>query len=78
MSNNTNNGVGLTTILFIIFLTLKLTNNIDWSWWWVFSPFWIPIVAVCFIFCVTVLFSLLYIGYTGKSIDDLLKKFQKK
>ena len=78
MSNNTNNGVGLTTILFIIFLTLKLTNNIDWSWWWIFSPFWIPIVAVCFIFCVTVLFSLLYIGYTGKSVDDLLKKFQKK
>tara|TARA_R110002051_G_scaffold204723_2_gene270826 strand:+ start:346 stop:519 length:174 start_codon:yes stop_codon:yes gene_type:complete len=29
------------TILFFIFLVLKLTNNIDWSWWWVTSPIWI-------------------------------------
>lgn len=25
-------------ILFLIFLTLKLTNLIDWSWFWVLSP----------------------------------------
>lgn len=36
-------GIGLGTILFIIFLILKLTNNIDWSWWWVTSPLWIPL-----------------------------------
>ena len=29
---------------FIMFLTLKLTDNIDWSWWWVTSPLWIPVV----------------------------------
>lgn len=23
-----------------IFVTLKLTGHIDWSWWWVFSPVW--------------------------------------
>lgn len=28
--------------LLLIFLTLKLTNLIDWSWWWVLSPIWIP------------------------------------
>ena len=28
-------------ILFLIFLVLKLTNQIDWSWWWVTSPLWI-------------------------------------
>ena len=78
MSNNTNSGIGLTTILFIIFLILKLTNNIDWSWWLVFSPFWIPVVAVGFIFCITILISLLYIGYTGKSLDEFFKKIQKK
>ena len=33
--------ISLTTILFIVFLILKLTNNIDWSWWWVTSPLWI-------------------------------------
>ena len=45
MSNNSNNsnGMGLGTILFIVFLILKLTGNIDWSWWWVTSPLWIPL-----------------------------------
>ena len=39
-------GIGIGMILFIIFMTLKLTNNIDWSWWWVTSPLWIPIALV--------------------------------
>lgn len=40
-------GLGiLTFIVFAIFLTLKLAEVgvvKDWSWWWVFSPFWIYI-----------------------------------
>jgi hypothetical protein len=36
----------LDMILFLIFLVLKLTDNIDWSWWWVTSPLWIPVVFV--------------------------------
>lgn len=35
-------GIGLGTILFVVFLVLKLTNFIDWSWWWVTAPLWIP------------------------------------
>ena len=42
-NNNTSNGLGLGTVLFIVFLILKLTGNIDWSWWWVTSPLWIPL-----------------------------------
>ena len=41
-------GIGLGTILFVLFLTLKLTNHIDWSWFWVTSPLWIPFVLVLF------------------------------
>lgn len=33
--------IGLPTLLTIIFLILKLTGAITWSWWWVFSPLWI-------------------------------------
>ena len=40
------NNMELGTILFLIFLVLKLTDNIDWSWWWVTSPLWIPILFV--------------------------------
>jgi hypothetical protein len=42
-NNNTSNGIGFGTVLFLIFMTLKLTDNIDWSWWWVTSPLWIPL-----------------------------------
>lgn len=35
------NGVGLPTLLFLLFLTLKLLGKITWSWWWVTSPLWI-------------------------------------
>lgn len=39
-------GIGLDVILFVVFLILKLTGSIDWSWWWVTSPLWIPIAIV--------------------------------
>jgi hypothetical protein len=36
-------------ILTLIFITLKLTGHIAWSWWWVLSPLWIPVVIVLLI-----------------------------
>jgi hypothetical protein len=29
------------TVLTIVFVVLKLTDTISWSWWWVLSPLWI-------------------------------------
>jgi hypothetical protein len=43
-NNNTSNGIGFGTVLFLVFLVLKLTGNIDWSWWWVTAPLWIPLI----------------------------------
>jgi hypothetical protein len=40
---NTSSGMGIGMILFIVFLVLKLTDVINWSWWWVTSPLWIPL-----------------------------------
>lgn len=37
---------GLTTLLLVLFIGLKLTNYIAWSWIWVLSPFWIPLLMV--------------------------------
>lgn len=36
----------LVPTLTIVFLVLKLCKVIDWSWWWVLSPSWIPAVLV--------------------------------
>ena len=38
-----NSGTGVTGLLGVAFVTLKLIGIIDWSWWWVLSPFWIPL-----------------------------------
>ena len=46
--SNSSGGMSLGTVLFLIFLVLKLTDTIAWSWWWVTAPLWIP-VAVLFI-----------------------------
>lgn len=32
--------------VFIVFLILKLVGVITWSWWWVFSPLWLPLVVL--------------------------------
>lgn len=44
-----NNGLDFCSILFLIFLVLKLTGHIDWSWWYVTMPLWLP-VAILAIF----------------------------
>jgi membrane protein YdbS with pleckstrin-like domain len=51
MANSSKSGgIGLSTLLTIIFVVLKLTGNIDWNWWWVLSPLWIgAAIAIAFI-----------------------------
>lgn len=38
--------ISLSIILFTVFLILKLTHVIDWSWWWITSPLWIGAILV--------------------------------
>ena len=37
-------GVGFFGLLTVIFITLKLLGNIDWSWWWVLTTLWGPAI----------------------------------
>jgi hypothetical protein len=55
-----NKSLELGTILFLIFLVLKLTNNISWSWWWVTAPLWIPIALIILIGGIAVLIGLIF------------------
>lgn len=34
-------GIAFVVIMALVFITLKLSHVIDWSWWWVISPIWI-------------------------------------
>ena len=46
------NGIGFTSLLTLIFITLKLTHVITWSWWWVLSPTLISFALTGLIFFV--------------------------
>ena len=49
----------LSTPIFLIFLILKLTGIINWSWFWVLSPLWIPLAMVIVVFVFLVLIAYL-------------------
>lgn len=73
MSNNTSTsfttGPGLPSLLTVLFVALKLMGYIAWSWWWVFSPLWIPLaIVLAFIIVVGVVavFSFLIAAITHK------------
>ncbi len=42
----TKGGIGFGGLLTILFIALKLTDKIDWSWIWVLSPLWIPAALI--------------------------------
>ena len=49
--NNNNNsssssGIGFTGLLTVLFIGLKLTGHITWSWMWVLSPIWISMLLI--------------------------------
>lgn len=48
-SSSTSGGVGLLGLLGILFVGLKLTGYIDWSWWYVTMPFWGGVALVVII-----------------------------
>lgn len=56
---HTETGLGLPSVLFIVFLILKLTGVITWSWWWVTAPLWISFVVFVAIFVTMLLFLFL-------------------
>ena len=48
-------GIGFFGLLGLLFIALKLTGYIDWSWWWVLAPLWIPfVIAMAVLFLIVV------------------------
>lgn len=63
MASDTNSassgGVGFAGLLTLVFIVLKLTNFIDWSWWWVLSPLWISAVLAVLVIGIVVLVAVI-------------------
>jgi len=45
-TTETSSGIGFFGALAILFIGLKLTDTIDWSWLWVLAPIWMPFALV--------------------------------
>jgi hypothetical protein len=67
MSDSKSSSTGLVGILGIVFVVLKLTNLITWSWFWVLAPFWIPLV-IRILALVMILLAGGSVKYKGKRI----------
>lgn len=48
-------GVSLIGALFLVFLILKLTGVIAWSWWWITAPLWISSILWFLVLAATVI-----------------------
>jgi uncharacterized protein (DUF983 family) len=42
--NNASSGGGGLFAVFVVFLVLKITGTVDWSWWLITIPLWLPVV----------------------------------
>lgn len=54
-NHNTSGGIGFFGLLGIAFIVLKLLNIISWSWAWVLSPIWIPMIIATVIIIIVVI-----------------------
>ena len=55
MENNNSGGIGFIGLLTIVFIVLKLTKVINWSWLWVLSPLWISFGLALIVFIIYIL-----------------------
>jgi len=65
-NNHNSGGIGFLGLLTIVFITLKLTGYIAWSWWWVLSPLWIGFAVVFSLAVIVFIIAFLWAWITEK------------
>lgn len=65
--------IGFLGLLTLVFIVLKLTHYIDWSWVWVLSPLWLGWLSLT-----AILFLLALIGIGKTTIKSKNKSLRKR
>ena len=73
MDSKPSNSTIAFTALGVLFVGLKLTGHIDWSWWWVTLPFWIGIA-----FFMGVFFLIVIAGALPWLLELIYEQFKKR
>lgn len=68
--------IGFLGLLTLVFIVLKLTNYIDWSWVWVLSPLWLGWLG--WLVVTAILFVLALIGIGKTTIKSKNKSLRKR
>ena len=71
--NRDTSGVGFLGLLTLLFIGLKLTGHITWSWIWVLAPLWVPISITLILISAVILLVAL-----GKIDIDKTLKYERK
>ena len=71
-SSSSSGGIGFCGLLAILFIALKLCEQITWSWLWVLSPLWIPLAFVLALLLAAAAFYL--ISYGCKALDKKIRR----
>lgn len=58
-NNTSSGGIGFCGLLTIVFIVLKLTHVINWSWWWVLAPSWISLGLAMVLLLIVGIFALI-------------------
>jgi hypothetical protein len=59
MSSSSSSGISFPGALTVLFVGLKLTNVITWSWWWVLSPIWISLSLAVVVIAIAVTIAII-------------------
>ena len=74
MANKQSSGISFFGLLTILFIGLKLLNKIDWSWFWVLSPLFLPLTII--VMCV-IIWGIIEAYQKTKKVQRAKKEFEK-
>lgn len=57
MTATRSNGIGFWELLQVALIVLKLVNVVQFSWWWVMAPTWIPLIIAIVVAVALALFD---------------------
>ena len=57
-SSSSSGGIGFVGLLQVLFIGLKLTNYVTWSWWWIMSPVWICTIIIVIVLIVVFIIAI--------------------
>jgi hypothetical protein len=78
-SKSSSGGIGFCGLLTIVFITLKLCQVIDWSWWWVLCPVWIALALACLVIGVAYLWSYVATRFFSTPIQkEYMRRIQEE